>query len=168
MHAYQLHFLKQLCRKSSPVQTETSQKDLRPRIRRGDSKSAVYILFGRYLEDYLKRSEIGLTKIYTADLDSPRRELSNGCLGIAVHSLYVFSGLIFRVFFLLRSNPAVVIVLLLILHNYYSNLLLSKYQHSTQALSNPVVHIRIGVQAGSRYNLKTVGDGNFLATDFVW
>ena len=37
---------------------------------------------------------MGLTKIYTADLDSIRRELSNGGLGIVV-ALTVFSGIDF-------------------------------------------------------------------------
>ena len=52
-HAYQLHFLR-TTRKSIPVQSEATQKDLRPlhrSIRRGESKSAVFIfvwtLFGK-------------------------------------------------------------------------------------------------------------------------
>ena len=32
----------------------------------------------------IKESKISFTKIYQADLDSPRRELSNGGLGIVV------------------------------------------------------------------------------------
>ena len=41
-----------------------------------------------------KRSKIYFTKIDQADLDSPRRELSNGVLGIVV-ALTVFSGINF-------------------------------------------------------------------------
>ena len=39
-----------------------------------------------------KKSKMGHTKIYTADLDSPRRELSNGGFGIVV-ALSIFSGI---------------------------------------------------------------------------
>ena len=39
------------------------------------------------------------TKMYSKDLDSPRRELSNGGLGIVV-ALTAFRELIFRVFIL--------------------------------------------------------------------
>ena len=47
----------------------------------------------------IKRSKINSTKTYQADLDSPRRELSNGGLGI-VAALLVTGKSIFCVFIL--------------------------------------------------------------------
>ena len=51
---------------------------------------------------------MNFTKLDQADLDSPRRELSNGGLKIVVALITVFSGIVFFVCLYWRSNPAVV------------------------------------------------------------
>ena len=61
-------------------------------------------LFSHVLKN--KRSKMHPTKIVTADLDSPRRELSNGGLGIVV-ALLVRPGIDFLSALPLTLNPAV-------------------------------------------------------------
>ena len=52
-----------------------------------------------------KRSKINYTKLYTAYMDSPPQEISNGGLGIVV-TFMIFSGTFFMCFYW-GSNPAV-------------------------------------------------------------
>ena len=96
-HADQLDFLNYL--KHNPQTNEGPQKSLWPRqtsIRRGESKSTVYIFVGNLFSHVSKneRPNMDHTKIDSTDLDSLRRELSHDCLGIFV-ALLVCQGIIF-------------------------------------------------------------------------
>ena len=93
------------------MQTEAPQKGLRPpqtSIRRGESGS-IWSIFVRTLFSHVSKSErpnMDFTNIDQEDLDSPRRELSNGGLGVVV-TLTVFFENCFFVGSYWTSYPAV-------------------------------------------------------------
>ena len=93
-HAHQLDFLTKL---KNPLQTKTSQKNLRPRhwkVCQGKSYSAWSSFFGHYLENYLKKEiKMDHTKLDQKYLDLFNlQELSVRGLGF-VAALSVCSGI---------------------------------------------------------------------------